>query len=42
MMCGVRDKGNYLIKWFDTEKEAKAFIKKRDPHGNLGYHVIKS
>jgi hypothetical protein len=39
---GVRDKSNYLIGWFESEKEALGFINRYDPNGQKGYKIIKA
>jgi len=41
IIFAVRDKGNYLIGWFENEKEANSFIKRNDPEGEKGFHLVK-
>lgn len=41
-LVAVRDKGNYLIGWFDDDVDAQSFIKRNDPHGNKGFHIVKT
>lgn len=40
-LYGVRDKGNQLIQWFSNEQEDTIYIKRMDPQGSKGYHLIR-
>jgi hypothetical protein len=41
-LVAVRDKGNYLIGWITDNVEANSYIKRNDPKGTKGFHLVKT
>lgn len=43
MIIKVYDNNNALVGYgFDTDVEATSFIKRNDPQGTKGFHIVKS